>query len=255
MGDDIAGGGGLDGSGLDAESGGVGGHLIEEFVLPAAAHDVERGRHLGHELGEAADHAAVFEGEALKDGANQLGIVGWSGLAGFFDPIENRLRHVAGLLELGCVGVDKRRGLGLSGHLDHCAIVDIFALFGPDAAAFLEEPHAGDVREKAGAAFETLLVREAGLARGGAVDRAAEFNAEERPGAGAEEERVSARGRSGHGGGGVVAAAGADIHAVQTGLSRDRGTDLAQHAAGLGDGGEEQGGDVEFGGDLDIPLG
>ncbi len=121
--------------------------------------------------------------------------------------------------------------------------------FGPVPSAFLNEPEAGDVFQEADGAFDAAFVGEVILESGGIDPRLGEFDAHERPGAGAEVYPVIAPAGDGCDGGAGVMGCGGDDEGIGEVIAGEFLLQVlregAEDGAGLNDFGEDTAWDAE----------
>ena len=185
--DHIAAGSRLDRAGDDHDAEGVGGRLTERFVLDAAAAGVELVECRAGEGLDVIEDLAVFQRERVGGDAQDRAFVGGNFLSGFFAPVADFFRHVAGAREDFVIGVDEsREWFRRFGHAGHGGIVDRFAIEVPLAFAFLDEPESCDVFEETHALIHAKFVAETALEGLGCGDRGVDFHAHDRPCAGGE---------------------------------------------------------------------
>lgn len=165
LGEGVADGGGFVGADDDGAVEGVGGHLVEEGVLAAAADDVEDFDAVAQEGFEVFEDFGVAEGEALEAAADVLAGGFGAGLVGLVGEGVDFGADVAGGGEGGVVGVDEgAEGLALFGEAGEFAVADVLAARGEVSADLLDEPEAGDVFEETDFVGDAAFVGEAGVA-------------------------------------------------------------------------------------------
>jgi len=252
---DVSESSGFDGAGEDSHAGGVGGHLVEEVVLGAAADDVQCSEFFASPPRDFFEHFGDFgvgEGEGFEDDSGELAVGGGDGLVGFGAVGGDFSGHVSGGGEGGVFDIeDGGVGGGGFGELSEFGVIVFGAFAGPFAAAFLEEPETREVFEEPDfsphAAFVGDVVGGGFFGEDGVVD----FSAEEGPGAAGEVEPIvgsGGGGDGGDGGGGVVTADGDDGGFCGGEFFGDAGEDGSADGVGFagdGDGGEEIRGDAD----------
>src|SRR5437016_10166612 len=94
--EDVADGGGFDGAGDDGAPAGIGGHLVEQFVLAAAADNVDYFDFAPEDVLEAFQRAAIGQREAVEAGADEVAARGGGLLASLAAELLDLQRDLAG---------------------------------------------------------------------------------------------------------------------------------------------------------------
>src|SRR5258706_10367469 len=89
-------GGGFDRAGDDGTARGIGGHLVEQLVLAAAADNVDYFDFAPEDVLEAFERAAIGQREAVEAGADEVAARGGRLLAGFAAELLDLQRDLAG---------------------------------------------------------------------------------------------------------------------------------------------------------------
>src|SRR4030043_1911375 len=159
---DVSEGGGLSRARNDRKEGGVGGELTEPLVPAASADQVEPVDRFPGETHELVECPAIFQGQALQDATHGLGRRQGRPLARAPAKSADGFGHARRVQEIRAVRVNKgperRSFVRESGQL----VIAKSPVRGPFLAALLQQPEAGDVLEKAGAAGDSSLVGEIG---------------------------------------------------------------------------------------------
>lgn len=183
---DVTGGGGFSGAGEDGNAGSIGGELIEEIVVAAAADDVETIDLLVSELFDLAKGAAIKERETFEGAANEAAFGLGGGLAGAAAELDELRDHVFGREKFVRGRIDEGgERLSVAGEGGECGVIEVASFAGPLAFAFLEKPESADVFEEADGIAIADFVGEVQFAGGVVDDGSGEFDAHEGPGAGA----------------------------------------------------------------------
>ena len=136
---------------------------------------------------QSVEGLAVGEGETIEAGADEFAAGRGGALRGLAAESFDFFRHVAGREERLVVGIDQRlERLAALGHLGELGVAVIVPLALKLSAAFLHQPQAHDVLEEADRAADAALVGVVVTERFGVDDWLRDFDAHQRPRAGAD---------------------------------------------------------------------
>ena len=156
---DIAQGGGLNRAGGHGDAAGVGAQLVEQFVLAAAADNMQLAERLTAQRRQLVEHPGVEQRQAVKNTARQLGVGIGNRLPGFAAGGLDFRAHVVRVDKAVIVAVnDEAAGRKRSGTRDQRRqVADVLLLEHP-----LQQPQAHNIFQHPIAAFGTAFVGDIG---------------------------------------------------------------------------------------------